>query len=98
MNIYKTKLTDLGVDRRVKLDNETKDYIRELYATGNWSYKTLAEEFDVSKSLIRWIIKEEAYADFLIKHKERLKNKFDKDKHNEYMRNYRKQKKELILN
>ena len=97
MNIYRVRLTELGIDRRRVLSDEEKAEIRILYSTGEWSYKTLAEEFGVSKSLIRWIIKDEEYKKYLEKSREKAMNYYDKEKHNEYMRKYRKQKKEIVL-
>ena len=46
-------------DKRRKLTEEDKDNIRNMYATGMWSHRTLAEHYHVSKSLITIILNPE---------------------------------------
>lgn len=43
-------------DRRKKLTDEQKQQIRELYSTGLYSQRNLANEFGVSKSTITIIV------------------------------------------
>lgn len=43
-------------DRRIKLTKEQKEKITELYATGQYSLKSLAEQFKVSKKTILLIV------------------------------------------
>ena len=46
----------LEYDRRRKLSDDQKDEIRHKYATGLYSLRTLAEEYNVSKKLILLIV------------------------------------------
>lgn len=47
-------------DRRRKLTDEQRDEIRHKYATGNYSYNSLAKEYNVSKKLVMLIINPES--------------------------------------
>lgn len=49
-------------DRRIKLTKEQKKKIAELYATGQYSLKSLAEQFGVSKKTILLIVNPESAA------------------------------------
>ena len=49
-------------DRRIKLTKEQKEKIAELYATGQYSLKSLAEQFGVSKKTILLIVNPESAA------------------------------------
>lgn len=49
-------------DRRIKLPKEQKEKIAELYATGQYSLKSLAEQFGVSKKTILLIVNPESAA------------------------------------
>lgn len=46
-------------DRRVKLSNEQKDEIRVKYATGFYSQRKLALEYNVSRRLISFVLDDE---------------------------------------
>lgn len=43
-------------DRRRKLTDEQKESIKEMYATGDWSLRTLANEFSVSKKTVLLLV------------------------------------------
>lgn len=49
-------------DRRIKLTKEQKEKIAELYATDQYSLKSLAEQFGVSKKTILLIVNPESAA------------------------------------
>lgn len=49
-------------DRRIKLTKEQKEKIAELYATGQYSLKSLAEQFGVSKKTILLSVNPESAA------------------------------------
>ena len=40
------------LNRTIKLTEKDKEEIKELYKTGKWSHRTLAEKYKVSKTLI----------------------------------------------
>jgi len=81
------------LDKRVKLTEEDKLKIKELY--GKISQRKLAKMFGVSRRLIVFIGDEEKYK----RHKEYMKNRwklyYSKEKHRKYMKNHRKYKYEL---
>lgn len=55
----KIKLTK-EQDRRVKLSDNQKQEIRELYETGNYSLNGLAKQYGVSKKTILLIVNKES--------------------------------------
>lgn len=46
-------------DRRIKLTDEQREEIRHKYSTGLYSQRKLAEEYNVSRRLITFILDEE---------------------------------------
>lgn len=91
----------LGVkyDRRRKLSDQQKEEIKELYKTGCYSYRTLAEKYNVSKRTINNIIN----PIMAQKSKDRIKKHWrDYQLHgknrNKQMREYRHYKKFLLNN
>jgi DNA-binding transcriptional ArsR family regulator len=93
----KVKLPE-GKDRRVKLSNEDKEVIKALYATGDISTYKLAEEFNVSRRTISFVLDPQKKKANLERLEERGGSKvyYDKDKHKEYMKNYRRYKREVM--
>ena len=84
-------------DRRRKLTNEQYEEIRHKYATGKYSYNSLAKEYNVSKKLICIIINPESKR----KSDERMKEHWadyraNKDQQKENMRKYRAYKRKLL--
>ena len=85
-------------DRRVKLLPEDKDTIRELFANGQ-GIRSLARQFNVSRRTIQFI----CHPDKLKKnledrmHRGGYKQYYDKDKHAQYTKRYRKHKEEIFL-
>ena len=48
-------------DRRVKLTDEQREEIKDKYASGFYTQKALATEYNVSRRLISFILDEEGY-------------------------------------
>lgn len=93
----KKKLTiPLSKDRRKKLTCEQKIEIREN--PNNISIHQLAKDFGVSRRLIQFIRFPERHAKNLQDRQERggTMQYYNKDKHRETMKEYRKYKKELF--
>lgn len=85
------------LDRRTKLTKEDKLRIKELYETGNFSQRKLASMYNVSRRSIVFAIYPEKREENIQRRKERggSKQYYDKEKHNEAMRDHRKYKNEL---
>lgn len=84
-------------DKRVKLTDEDKDNIREEYKTGLVSQRDLAKKYGVSRRLIQFVLSPEKLISARKQFLERQKDGryYDKEKHNEHMRNHRNHKKDL---
>lgn len=85
-------------DRRRKLSSEDIEAIKKKYATGMYSWQSLANEYKCSKSRIGTIVNIERGE----KVKQRIKENWrkyqaDREQHNKDMRKYRKYKQELYL-
>lgn len=93
----KIAINNEQLDRRVKLTKEQKVEISELYETGNYSYRILAEMYNVSKRTIQFIVKPEKLEENKRQFAERQKEGryYDKEKCNEYAKNHRRYKHEL---
>lgn len=85
-------------DRRVKLSLEDKTIISELYKTGNYSQRTLAKQFNVSRRTIQFIIDSSKLEQNKLARELRggYMTYYDKDKNTEYIRNHRKYKKTIL--
>lgn len=93
----KIKLTPTQ-DRRRKLTDEQKQQIRELYSTGLYSQRNLADEFGVSKSTIAITVNPDRAA----KVSQRIKDHWqeyrpDKKTWAQIMKEHRHYKQELYL-
>ncbi len=84
-------------NKRIKLTDDDKKEIVKLYATGMFSQRKLAEMFNVHRRSIQFVLNPEALKRNQEQRKERGKDGryYDKEKHKEYMREYRHQKKKL---
>lgn len=93
----KIAINNEKLDKRVKLTKEQKVEIKEMYETGNYSYRILAEMFNVSKRTIQFIVNPEKYAIAKKQLAERQKDGryYDKDKHSNYTKEHRRYKHEL---
>ena len=85
------------LDRRVKLTQEDKELVKWLREEEQISYQKLANRFGVSKRLIMFVCRPELLEKNLKAREERGGSKiyYDREKHNEYMRDHRDYKKEL---
>ena len=93
----KIKLPE-GKDRRCKLTTEQRLEIFELYATGNYSQRQLAKEYDVSRRLIQFIIDPGKKKRDLELREMRGGSMayYDKDKQREYTKNHRRYKQKIL--
>lgn len=93
----KIPINNEKLDKRVKLTKEDKENIVDEYAKGNISINALARKYSVSKRTIQFTLfperREKARKQFLERQKDG--RYYNKSRHNEYMKNHRKYKKEL---
>ena len=93
----KIKLSETQ-DRRRRLTEEQKQDIVKLYATGLYSWKTLATMYNVSKSLIGLTVNPKCAERVKQRHKEHWKDYQAKGKErNEAQKKTRRYKQELYL-
>lgn len=88
-------------DRRVKLTDEQREEIREKYATGCYSQRGLAVEYNVSRRLISFILDDEKAKRASEQFKARKADgryKPSKEKWAETMREHRRYKNMLYVN
>lgn len=85
--------------RNIKLNQEQKIKIKELYETGKYSQRQLAAIYNVSRKTIVFCIYPDKYIKSRNQFKERQKTGiyYNKEKQKEYAKNTRKYKKELYL-
>lgn len=84
-------------DRRVKLTEEQRDEIRELYVSPDYSLRRLAGMFGVSRRLIQFIVDPEKEKRNKEAFAERQKDGryYDKDRHTKSIREHRHHKHDL---
>lgn len=86
------------LDRRVKLTQEEKDEIFQLYQIGDTSQRKLATQFGVSRRSIQFILD----PDKLVENKKRREERggtaryYDKESHAKSMKEHRDYKKQLF--
>ena len=94
----KIKLKGLQ-DRRKRLTDEQREYIRELYGSGFYSLNDLAKEFNVSKKTILLIVNKDSSEKAKQYRKENWKQwQQTKEEHNEAIKNTRRYKQNLYKN
>lgn len=77
-------------DRRRKLMSEDIEEIKKLYSTGKYSYRTLAEKFNVDKSRITQIFNPETSAKWRKEHwKDYISSKEEHAKAIKKLRDYK---------
>ena len=83
--------------RNIKLNDDDKKHIIEMYKTGEYSYRKLASIYGVAHKTIYYIINPHKYREFLDKRKKEKTSAYyyNKDKHREYMRRTREYRKTL---
>lgn len=95
----KIKLTETQ-DRRKKLTDKQREEIKDKYATGLYSQRTLAKEYNVSRRLITFILddeKQKRNAELLKERKLDGRYKPTKEEWAKTVREYRRYKQELYL-
>lgn len=86
------------LDRRVKLTDEQREKIKDLYGTGYYSLNGLAKQFGVSKKTILLIVNEESNAKAKQYRKEHWKEfQGTKEEHREAIKKTRHYKQSLML-
>lgn len=88
-------------DRRIKLADIQKEEIRNKYATGLYSQRTLAKEYNVSRRLIQFVLddeKKKRAAELLKERRADGRYKPTKEEWAETVREHRKYKQSLYLN
>lgn len=94
----KIKLKGLQ-DRRKRLKDEQREYIRELYGSGFYSLNDLAKKFNVSKKTILLIVNKDSAEKAKQYRKENWKQwQQTKEEHNEAIKNTRRYKQNLYKN
>lgn len=87
-------------DRRIKLTDLQREEIRKKYATGLYSQRTLAKEYNVSRRLITFVLddeKKKRNAELLKERKSDGRYKPTKEEWAKTVREHRKYKQELYL-
>lgn len=92
---FETKLIPQELDRRRKLTDAQKAEIEARFKAGGVSQRQLAKEYGVSRKLIQLIVDPEAKARNDQHIKEHWRDYYDRDKHTQYARDFRNNKKEL---
>lgn len=84
-------------DKRVKLTDEQREQIRELYKLPDYSQRRLAGQFGVSRRLITFILdpEKEKAAKQAFAERQKDGRYYDKDTHNKAMREHRHRKHKL---
>ena len=83
------------LNRSIKLTDFDKEEIKKLYKTGKWSHRTLADKYNVSKSLIGMVLNPERLEAVRKRRKEHSSEYYCKEKQKEYMKRKREYKFEL---
>lgn len=85
------------LDRRIKLTQEERDDIFQLYQIGDTSHRKLALQFGVSKRLISFILNPDKLEKCRQQREERggWKQYYDKDEHAKSVKEHRDYKKKL---
>lgn len=91
--IYEKAKTRIGKenDKRIKVTDAMVAEMEKMYASG-MSQRAIAAHFKVDKRTVGWKLNPEAYKNWQanrVKEKPWLKY-YDKDRHKEYIKNYRK--------
>ena len=91
----KAKVVGTQYDLRIKLTNEDKDHIRDIYSRGLYSQRELAIMYKVSKSLISSVVNPERAANIKAYQKANRHKYYNRKKHTEYVKEYRRRKEKL---
>jgi len=92
MNKRNFKIANTKYDRRLKLPAEEHQNIIKMYQNGEYSQRQLADMYGVSRRLIRYILAGSP------KQNIDWRTYYNKNKHNEAVRNNRKYKQSILKN
>ena len=100
---YKSETIKLSreQDRRIKLTDEQRQEIREKYASGHYSQRTLAKEYNLSRRTIQFTVDAEKKERARQQLKERRKDgryKYSKEEWARVQREHRQYKQKLYVN
>ncbi len=90
------KIANTSLDRRIKISDYDRVLIKEARDTENLSYQKIANRFSISKKMAIFVCHPERLEAYNKSRSERVKPKYDKEKHKINMQSYRKYKKELL--
>lgn len=96
----KIKIEHTQHDRRIRLSEEQKQFIRKEYATGLATHRSLAEKYGVDRKTIYNILNHDKYLKQLEKNKinKHSQKYYNKEKHTNYIKNHRQYKQKLYVN
>ncbi|MEA3295817.1 MAG: hypothetical protein U9Q27_01575 [Patescibacteria group bacterium] len=96
--IDKMTINNKSLDRRVRLSDDDRKKIKELFFDENYSKRKLANIFNVSRRTIQFIISPEKLEENKKRRTERGGSKvyYDKNKHKNFMKSHRNYKKKLF--
>ncbi len=89
------KITGTQYDRRIKLDDDDKESIRDKYFTHGQSMRSLSREYQVDRQVIKYTLFPNYKEEFYKANRERAKPEIDKEIRNAYMRKHRHHKNEV---
>lgn len=98
LKVDKLAIRDANYDRRVKLTEEQRKEIKELYQTGNYSMTALGKLYNVTRHTIANVVNEARYQKRLESNRERFRGGtyYNKEQHRKSVANYRNYKKKLL--
>lgn len=98
LKVDKIAINNPKLDRRVKLTQEQKEEIKEIYARNEMSTRELARHFNVSRRTIQFTLNPNSKKQNLICREKRggWKQYYDKKQHAENIRQHRGYKKKLL--
>jgi DNA invertase Pin-like site-specific DNA recombinase len=97
VTMKKIRIAGTMYDRRRKLDEETKELIREEYLSIGVSQRTLAKKYGISKTSVLIIVNPEYAERQRVYNKEYAKDHYCKDKYNSYNKATQRYKRQLRL-
>jgi len=95
---HSEKLIPRNKDRRVKLSQQDKIEIVDLYATGMFSYRVLGEMYEVSKSMCIYVVNpERRIRNYALRKARGVSYSGSKKEWSETMKKHRQYKQELSI-
>ena len=87
------------LDRRIKISDEIRESVKTLYYQDGYSMRKIGRELKIDRTSVRNILFPEKYQEQLKRHKKEKhwQRYYDKDKHAQSIREYRRYKQKLFL-